>query len=86
MKEFTYTITDSVGIHARPAGMLAKKASEFKSRITISKGSESADIKRLMAVMKLGIKCGDEITVQAEGEDEENACEYIRRFMNENNF
>ena len=37
MKTFTYTIQDEVGIHARPAGLLAKKAKEFQSAITLEK-------------------------------------------------
>lgn len=40
MKEFNYTITDAVGIHARPAGLLAKKSAEFKSKVTIIKGQQ----------------------------------------------
>lgn len=86
MKNFTYTITDSVGIHARPAGMLAKKAAEFKSTITIMKGDKKADTRRLMALMGLGIKCGDTITVIAEGEDEEAAAETVKAFLSDNNF
>lgn len=86
MKNFTYTITDSVGIHARPAGMLAKKAAEFKSTITIMKGEKKADTRRLMALMGLGIKCGDTITVIAEGEDEETAAEAVKDFLSDNNF
>ena len=42
MKEFKYVITDEVGIHARPAGLLVKKAKEFTSTITISKDDKSA--------------------------------------------
>ena len=86
MKEFTYTITDPVGIHARPAGMLAKKAAEFKSTVTVIKGEKKADTRRLMALMGLGIKCGETITVQAEGEDEQAAADGIKTFLTENKF
>lgn len=86
MKEFTYTITDPVGIHARPAGMLAKKAAGFKSTITVIKGEKKADTRRLIAFMGLGIKCGDTITIQAEGEDEQAAAEAVQAFLKENNF
>lgn len=86
MKEFTYTITDPVGIHARPAGMLAKKAAGFKSTVTVIKGEKKADTRRLMAFMGLGIKCGDTITIQAEGEDEQAAAEAVQAFLKENNF
>lgn len=86
MKEFTYTITDPVGIHARPAGLLAKKASEYKSIIAVVKGEKKADTRRLMALMSLGIKCGDVITVQAEGEDEQLAIDAIRAYLIDNKF
>lgn len=86
MKEFTYTITDPVGIHARPAEMLAKKAAGFKSTVTVIKGEKKADTRRLMALMGLGIKCGETITVQAEGEDEQAAADEIKAFLTENKF
>ena len=71
MREFSYTITDEIGIHARPAGTIAKKAKEFASTITITKDGKTAELKKLMAVMALGIKQGDTVTVTANGEDEE---------------
>lgn len=86
MKEFTYTITDPVGIHARPAGMLAKKAAGFKSTVTVIKGEKKADTRRLMVLMGLGIKCGETIIVQAEGEDEQAAADEIKAFLIENKF
>ena len=43
MKTFNYTIKDEVGIHARPAGLLAKKAKEFESTISIQKGEKSVN-------------------------------------------
>lgn len=86
MKEFTYTITDPVGIHARPAGMLAKKAAGFKSTVTVIKDEKKADTRRLMALMGLGIKCGETIIVQAEGEDEQAAADEIKAFLIENKF
>lgn len=45
MKEFKYVVTDAEGIHARPAGLLVKKAGEFTSSVTIAKGDKSADAK-----------------------------------------
>lgn len=84
MKEFTYTITDSVGIHARPAGLLAKKAKEFESVITINKNGKSAAATKLMAVMGLGVKCGETVTVTVEGADEEKAAAEMEKFFSEN--
>ena len=84
MKEFTYTITDSVGIHARPAGLLAKKAKGFESVITINKNGKSAAATKLMAVMGLGVKCGETVTVTVEGADEEKAAAEMEKFFSEN--
>lgn len=84
MKSFDYTITDEIGIHARPAGILAKKAKEYASRITITKGGKTAEAQKLMAVMSLGVKKGETITVSAEGEDEEKAVADMETFFKEN--
>ena len=58
MKTFEYVIKDELGIHARPAGMLAKTAKNYESEITISKGEKSVVCTKLMALMGLGVKCG----------------------------
>lgn len=84
MKTFEYTITDEVGIHARPAGILAKKVKEFQSVVTISKDGKSAEAKKLMAVMGLGVKKGQTVTVTVEGEDEDTAVVEIEKFFKEN--
>lgn len=84
MKEFQYVITDPEGIHARPAGLLVKKANEFQSTVTIKKGEKSADAKRIFAVMSMGVKKADEIKVCVEGEDEEAASEAMEKFLKEN--
>lgn len=84
MKKITYTIKDSVGIHARPAGLLAKKAKEFESVVTIDKNGKTAAATKLMAVMGLGVKCGDTIAVTVEGADEDKAACEIEKFFSEN--
>jgi phosphocarrier protein len=70
MQEFTYTIQDPEGIHARPAGLLVKEAAKFKSKLTLKAGAKSADLKRIFAVMALGVKSGTPVSITAEGEDE----------------
>ena len=82
LKEFTYTIKDSSGLHARPAGMLVKKASEFESQITVSTELKSADAKKLFALMGLNIKCGQTISLKAEGKDEDVAINALSSFLN----
>jgi len=84
MKEITYKIKDEVGIHARPAGLLVKKASEFSSEILIEKGEKSVDAKKIFGVMSLAAKCGDEIKLCINGADEERATEELAKFLAEN--
>ena len=64
MKSFNYVITDEVGIHARPAGLLV-------------------NARKLMMLMSLGVKCGEEITVEVEGADEDAAAAGMEKFFEE---
>lgn len=84
MKLFSYTIKDEIGIHARPAGLLAKKAKEFASVITIEKNGKSAAATKLMAVMGMGVKRGETVNVSIEGPDEDAAAEAMQKFFEEN--
>ena len=84
MKTFSYTIKDEIGIHARPAGLLAKKAKEFESEITIEKNGKSAAATKLMAVMGMGVKHGETVNVSIEGPDEDAAAEAMQKFFEEN--
>lgn len=84
MQEFTYIIRDPEGIHARPAGLLVKEASKFKSKLTLKTGAKNADLKRIFAVMTLGVKSGDTINITAEGEDETAALAAISANLNAN--
>ena len=83
MKEFTYTITDPEGIHARPAGELVKKAQEFACAITIGKDGRDVDAKRIMGIMSLGVKNGMEVVIKADGEAEDEAIASLKQFMEE---
>ena len=58
MVSFNYVIKDEIGIHARPAGMLAKEAKAFESKITLAAKGKEADVTRLMAVMGKGVNHG----------------------------
>lgn len=81
MGKFTYVIKDEAGIHARPAGVLAKMAKSASCAVTIRKGEKEVDASRLMAVMGMCVKKGDEITVSA---DDENTLEELKKFFEEN--
>lgn len=85
MKQFSYTITDPVGIHARPAGLLVKAAKALDSTVTIAKADgRSAAATKLMALMGLGIKGGDTITITVEGGDEDAGLKAMEQFFQEN--
>lgn len=85
MKAFTYDVTDPLGLHARPAGMLAKKAKEYPdTTITITKGAKTVKAAQLMMLMSLAVKNGDQVTVQAEGPQEEAAIAAVEAFFKEN--
>ncbi|MBO4872330.1 MAG: HPr family phosphocarrier protein [Lachnospiraceae bacterium] len=85
MKSFEYTITDPVGIHARPAGLLVKEIKNFiGTTVTITKGEKSVNALKLMALMQMGIKKGDTVTVQVEGANEESAAAAIEAFLKAN--
>ena len=84
MKEFSYTIKDAQGIHARPAGELVKLAKSFESTVTIAKGEKSGNASKIFAVMGLGAKQGETVTFRIEGEGEEAAAAELEKFMSEN--
>ena len=84
MKQFTYTITDPVGIHARPAGLLVKEVKKYDSTVTIEKAGKSVNAVKLMALMGLGIKCGETITVTVEGGNEDANAACLEAFFKAN--
>lgn len=84
MKKFDYIIKDKVGIHARPAGILVKEARKFQSSIILGKEGKTAEATKLMAVMGLGVKCGQTVTVTIEGADEDNAYEAMKAVFEAN--
>lgn len=84
MKKFEYVIKDEVGIHARPAGMLVKEAKKFQSKVVLNKDGKTAEATKLMAVMGLGVKCGQTVEITVEGADEDVACETMKAFFETN--
>lgn len=84
MKSFSYTVKDELGIHARPAGMLVKEVKNFQSKVTLEKDGKSVDASRLMAVMGMGVKKDQTVTVKVEGDDEDAACDAIKAFFETN--
>lgn len=69
----TYIIENEHGIHARPAGIMVKTSSEFKSDIRLSKAGKTANAKSLFSIIGLGVIKDDALNIEIEGEDEEKA-------------
>lgn len=68
-------ITNSIGLHARPAVKLTKLAKSFKASILISKNNEGAwvDAKSIVRVMGLKVKAGEALLIRADGPDAQKA-------------
>ncbi|MGL6202592.1 MAG: HPr family phosphocarrier protein [Lachnospiraceae bacterium] len=84
MKSFEYTIKDELGIHARPAGLLVKCVKSTGSVVKITKDDKTVEGTKLMALMGMGVKCGDTLRISVEGEDEDIAYETVKKFFEEN--
>ena len=80
MKEFTYTIVDKDGMHARPAGRLANCAKQFASSVNVQANGKTADGKRIISLMMLGAVLGTTLTFTVTGEDEERAAYELEQF------
>lgn len=84
MKSFEYTITDPLGIHARPAGLLAKEARKYSAECTISANGKRAKLTQLIQIMGMGVRQGDSVNISADGPDEDSAAAELMAFMQAN--
>lgn len=84
MVTFTFTVKDENGLHARPAGLLVKEAMKCKSKITLKKENKTGDAKKIFNVMGMSVKCGDTVTVEVDGENENVEAEALKAFITEN--
>lgn len=79
MVSFDYTIKDSMGLHARPVGIMVKAAAPYKqTKVTVTHNGASADGKRMFAILGLQVNQGETITVSVEGENEQELADAIR--------
>lgn len=67
------TVSNSVGLHARPATFFIQRANSFKSSIWVEKDDRRVNAKSLLGVLSLGIVKGTKITIIADGTDEDEA-------------
>lgn len=83
MKKFTYRVELENGLHARPAGKISQACRPFESDINLYiNENRGANGKRLLSVMALGARCGDEIVIEIEGSDEEEAARALQTVLN----
>lgn len=81
MVEQLVTIRNAPGLDARPAGVLSQAASQFSSNIYIQKGLMKVNAKSIMGIMMLGASQGTQLTIRAEGPDEEEAIEALSKLV-----
>jgi phosphocarrier protein len=86
MRQIKYRIDDEMGLHARPAGLLVKLAAAYKSDIQLGSPAKMVNAKRIIGVMALTMKQGQEMTMTFDGEDEEAAAAAVKTFLEANSF
>lgn len=75
------TIRLSSGLEARPVAMLVQVASQYESEIYVESGRKKVNAKSIMGMMTLGMGAGEEITVSADGDDENEALDNIEKYL-----
>lgn len=76
-----FTITNKLGLHARPAAMFVKVSSAHQSEIWVEKDDEQVNGKSIMGLMMLAAGFGSKLTVTAEGVDAEEAMKQIEALI-----
>lgn len=84
MTGFDYTLTNPMGLHMRPAGVMVKRLGDVPCEVTLRCGERSANAKRIFSVMALAAKCGETVTVEVAGENEQAVAKELEIFFKEN--
>jgi phosphocarrier protein HPr len=82
--ERTVTLASTSGLHARPAAIFVQKAKAFQSQITLSKDGKTANGKSILSVLTLGAEQGEQVVLQANGDDAALALERLAALLEEN--
>lgn len=82
MKSREVTITNTIGLHARPATFFIQKANSFKCSLWVEKEDRKVNAKSLLGVLSLGIAQGMTITLLADGSDEDEALDGLAELVN----
>lgn len=84
MPEVTVTVNHEVGLHARPASIFVQAAAKYSSEIEVTHGEITANAKSILGVLTLGAHKDAEITINAEGEDAEEALKTLEQLVLDN--
>lgn len=76
-----FIIQNKVGLHARPAAILAQTANKFKSSIFVEKDGRKVSAKGIIGVLSLGVEMGSALSFEIEGEDEEEAMKTVSELI-----
>lgn len=77
----TVIVSNTQGLHARPADLLVRLANQFDATVMIGRGGEMVDCKSILSLLTLGAAPGTELSLTAEGDDAENAIDSIEQFF-----
>ncbi len=83
MVMFSYNVQEKIGLHARPAGLIAECASRFDSDIKVNCNGKTVDAKVLFMLIFLGAKHGDNVIFTIDGPDEQEAKEALEKKLKE---
>ncbi len=76
-------VANDLGLHARPAAMLAREAQKFSSRITLTNSDHEVDAKSILDILTLALGPGCNVEIRAQGDDAEHALEHLEQlFLN----
>jgi phosphocarrier protein HPr len=77
----TFTVLNPSGFHARPTKTFVQKASTFPCKVNITKNDKKVNGKSSLSMLTLGIASGDQITLETDGEQEEQAMEQLGQLL-----
>jgi len=84
MKELTVTIKTKTGLHARPAALLVNAVARGKSKVTIEKNGQEANLKSILGLLSLGVEKNDQVTIRVDGKDEDELIAALNQCAIEN--
>ena len=84
MQQVTLVVHHEVGLHARPAAVFVKTAKGFVSDLSVVKDEREVNAKSILSILTLGVNKGAEITIKAEGEDEQGAVRALQELVESN--